>query len=100
MAALPRPNVYDVGDRIRLRGVFTNLAGVDTDPTTIVCKYQDPGGVETTVTYPTSIVKVSTGRYYLDIDIDEAGTWYYRWNGTGDVVAAGEQSFIARTTVF
>lgn len=97
---MARPNVYDVGDRVRLRGVFTDLAGADTDPTTIVCKYQDPSGNETSVTYPTTIVKESTGRYYLDLDIDEAGTWHYRWNGTGAVVAAGEQSFIARDTQF
>lgn len=97
---MPAPNRYDVGDRARVWGVFQSLAGVDTDPTTIVCKYQDPSGNETSVTYPTSIVKSSTGRYYLDIDVDEAGTWYYRWNATGAVVAAGETSFIARATQF
>lgn len=97
---MARPNVYDVGDRIRVWGEFTDLAGTATDPTTIVCKHQDPSGNETTVTYPTSIVKASTGRYYLDIDIDEAGTWYYRWNATGAVVAAGETSFVVRATQF
>lgn len=97
---MARPNAYDVGDRVRVYGVFTDLAGVDTDPTTIVCKYQDPAGTETTVTYPTSIVKASTGRYYLDIDLNAAGTWYYRWVATGAVVAAGEQSLIVRATVF
>lgn len=97
---MARPNSYDVGDRVRVRGIFQSLAGVDTDPDTIVCKYQDPSGAETTVTYPTSIVKSSTGRYYLDIDITAAGTWYYRWVGTGAVVAAGEQSFVVRETQF
>lgn len=97
---MSRPNVYDVGDRVRLYGYFTNRARVDTDPTAVVCKYQDPSGNETTVTYPTDIVKSSTGRYYLDIDLDESGTWYYRWNGTGDVVAAGEQSFTVRASQF
>lgn len=95
-----RANVYDVGDRVRVWGQFATPAGVATDPSAVVCKYQDPSGNETSVTYPASIVKASTGRYYLDIDIDEAGTWYYRWAGTGAVVAAGETTFIARTTVF
>lgn len=95
-----RPNVYDVGDLVRVEGEFRNLAGALTDPTAVVCKYQDPSGNETTVTYPTSIVKVATGVYYLDISIDEAGTWYYRWNGTGDVQAAGEHEFTVRATEF
>lgn len=95
-----RPNVHDVGDRVRVWAEFKTAAGVAADPSTVVCKYQDPSGNETTVTYPTSIVQVSTGVYYLDIDVDEAGTWYYRWNGTGDVKASGEHEFTARATQF
>lgn len=94
------PNRYDVGDQVRLWGVFKNLAGADADPDTIICKHQDPSGNETTITYPTGMTKASTGRYYVDLTIDEAGTWYYRFNGTGAIIAAGEQSFIARATQF
>lgn len=96
------PNRVDVGDRIRIRGVFQTLAGVDTDPTTIVCKYRDPSGNVTTKTYGSDgeVVKDATGRFHLDIDVDEEGTWTYRWNGTGAIVAAGEQTFVARNTAF
>lgn len=96
------PNRYDVGDRIRLSVVFQTLSGIDTDPTTIVCKHRDPSGNIATKTYGSDaeVVKVATGRYYLDLDIDEEGQWAYRWNGTGNVVAAGEQTFIARESAF
>lgn len=99
---MARPNSYDVGDRVRIYSNFATPARVDTDPGTIVCKYVDPSGNVTTKTYGSDaeVVKDSTGRFHLDIDVDEAGTWTYRWNGTGAVVAAGEQTFVARETVF
>lgn len=97
-----RPSVCDVGDLIRIWGIFMSPSGVDTDPTTVVCKFQAPDGTETTKTFgaDAEVVKFSIGRYYLDLDITAAGTWYYRWNGTGDVKAAGEQALVARETQF
>lgn len=95
MAAI---NIHDVGDRVRIAVEFRNLDGALADPSTVTVKHQDPSGNETSST--SSWTKDGTGRYHLDVDIDESGTWYYRWAGTGDLVAAGEGSFIVRPTQF
>lgn len=38
--------------------------------------------------------------YHYDVDIDLAGKWWYRYNGTGALVAANETGFVASPTVF
>ena len=96
------PNVYDKGDLVRCSGAFTDAAGDACDPTGVVFKFQDPSGNETTYTYGTDseLVKDSVGNYHVDVDTDEVGYWYYRFEGTGTGQAAGEASFIVRETEF
>ena len=84
-------NVYDVGDGIRLTANFT-VADIATNPSSVVLKVTDPGGNSGTST-PTNS---GTGAYLKDIDVDEDGTWYYRFVGTGAVVAASEGHFFVR----
>jgi hypothetical protein len=87
---MARPNNYDEGDLVRLTAAFT-VASVATDPTTVTLKVKDPSGNVTTYTYALAeVTKDSTGNYHKDITIDEPGVWYYRWIGTGTVVAADE----------
>lgn len=95
-------NQYDVHDLVRVSAVFRSLAGVATDPTTVVVKYVAPGGSPVTKTYGSDleVVKDSTGCYHLDIDVTAEGTWTYRFNGSGALQAAGEQTFFAKDTVF
>ena len=93
---------YNVGDLVRV-SVYITINGVATDPSTgPVCQWNDPSGVNTTKTYPSDaeVVKDSTGRYHLDIAIDEAGTWYYNWAGTGTAQGAEEGSFVVAPTEF
>jgi hypothetical protein len=99
---MERPTIIAVGNRRRLECTFTDMRKVPTDPAVVVCQYQDPSGLEVTRTYGTDpeVIKESTGVYYLDLDIDTAGTWYYRFKGTGPVKAADERTIIARETVF
>lgn len=75
---------YDKGDTIRVTCTFKNSAGVDTDPTAVVARVQDPAGVETTPT----VTKSATGIYYIDVTPSLSGTYYYRFEGTGALVAA------------
>jgi hypothetical protein len=91
-------NTYDVGDLIRCTGTFTNAAGTAIDPATVYFKYKDPGGTKTTLTYgvDAAVVKSSTGVYYVDVNVDEVGTWYYRWQATGTGQSAGESYFYAQ----
>ena len=93
-------NHYGVNTLVRVHATFVDRTGAVTDPTVIIAKHQDPLGAEVSKTYPDTIVKLSTGRYYLDIDANAAGTWYYRWEGTGAVEVGGERTFIVDATVF
>jgi hypothetical protein len=98
---------YDVDDRVRLgnhssnpnTAPFTTVAGVPTDPTTVTLVVKEPDGTLTTYTYPATLSKESTGRFYTDITLDAAGLWSYRLTGTGAVVAVEEGQLHARQRV-
>lgn len=93
-------NSYDINDLPRTTATFT-VSGVATDPTTVTLKVKDPSGNTDTYTYALSqITKSSTGVYYKNIPIDEAGDWWYRWEGAGAVVAAYEGYFRVRRSQF
>ena len=85
-------NTYDIKDLVRVQGTFTDADDAAFDPDVITCKYLDPSGNETENTSPT---KSATGVYYVDIPIDEAGTWYYRFEGetSGGANQGGEETY-------
>lgn len=91
---------YDYGDLVHCRGVFTTSAGVATDPTAVLFDYKTPAGVKTTLTYgvDASLVKSATGDYYVDVNANAAGTWYYRFYSTGTGQSASEDSFCVNPT--
>lgn len=93
-------NSYDVGDSIRLIVTFTNTGGTLTDPTAITLIIA-PGTAGTiTYTYADgSITRAAAGSYYRDLlpIPGTAGFWTYRWEATGDVIAAVETQFFVRT---
>lgn len=88
-------NIFDVGDQIRLEATFT-VDGTDANPTTVVGKVKDPNGA---ITLPT-VSASSTGVYYMDLYVGTDGDWYYRFEGTGSVVAACEGVFRVRKSAF
>ena len=92
--------LFDVGDLARCAVECRTLAGVLADPTTLAFKHKDPSGNIATITYPTGIVKSSTGLYYYDLALDEGGLWSVRWNATGVVDASGEMTLTVRPTAF
>ena len=93
-------NVYDIGDKVRLSVTFT-VDGVAADPTDVACKYQDPSGNEVEKTFLAGdVTRSGTGIYYYDVTIDESGTWFYRFEATGNVVGAGENHFRIRNSEF
>jgi hypothetical protein len=83
-------NIYDVGDGIQLTGTFT-ISGSGTN-TTATLSLTDPSEVVTTP----AVGSGTDGVYLVDAIVDEAGAWYYRWVGTGAVVAATEGHFFVR----
>ncbi len=87
-------NAYIKDNLIRLTVEFT-LSGVDTDPTTVKCFYRNPSGVITTLTYGVdgSLIKDTTGKYHVDLFASVAGGWFYRFEGSGSLIAANEGQF-------
>lgn len=96
-------NAYDIGDRVRLQGTFTDAAGTVTDPTKIYIKYMDPSGTVLTHQYTVDPVvqRASTGVYYEDINLTKSGRWFYRWyglDGSNNYQGAGETDLYVRKT--
>lgn len=93
-------NSYDVGDLVRVESTFTNPLSdnVEIDPTTVKCTITAPAGVETTYTYgvDAEVKKDATGQYYMDVDVNARGWWYYRWWSTGTGQAAEQKRFYAK----
>jgi phytoene dehydrogenase-like protein len=94
-------NAYDVGDLIRSSVTFTDFAGTPTDPTTVTFKYITPVGFVTQIVYPAGgITRDSAGVYHSDVTIAMAGSWWFRWNGTGAIIAATEEPVFVQTSMF
>ncbi|NJO31399.1 MAG: hypothetical protein HC874_30465 [Richelia sp. SL_2_1] len=69
-----------------------------TDPTSVIFKYKNPNGTITVLAYgvDSALVRESTGIYYVDLDVDSSGLWFYRFEGSGTVKAASESKFTVR----
>ena len=87
-------NNYDVGDIVRLTATFTNSAGSNVDPSSLVLRHQiiRPWiSNVTSVPYGVgSITKASTGSYFHDLQVNTFGELHYRFVATGDNAAAVE----------
>lgn len=89
---------YQIGDVPRVRADFTNLEGVPTDPTTVTLQIRSPSGAVTT---PAAVNDASVvGGFYYDLPLSEAGTWTYRFVGTGAVAAADEATLYVERSSF
>jgi hypothetical protein len=95
-------NIYDKGDLVRITGTFTTAAGVATDPTAVLFSIKNPAGTTTTYTYGTDaqLVKSTTGIYYVDVNVNAVGTWYYKFYSTGTGQSASEGLFFVPPTQF
>lgn len=92
--------IYDIGDVARITATFTDVAGVPADPSAVSLVYEDPSGAVTTHVFGTDaeVVKSSTGVYYEDVPIDEAGDWHYRWLATGTGAGAQQGQLMVKPT--
>lgn len=93
---------YDIGDEIELAAEkFVDRTGTPQNPTTVTLKIQKPDLTEATHTYPTAgMSRPETGDYRFALVVDQAGTWYYRWQGVGVVNQARQKSFEVNTSEF
>lgn len=95
-------NIYDIGDQVRLSVAFSDDEGAAVDPTVVTLTYAGPGGSEIELTYDgeNALTRDGPGSYYVDIVPQTAGTWRYRWAGSGAVTAATEGQFEVRRSFF
>ena len=93
-------SIINPGDVVTVRTdpPFT-VNGVATDPTAVYLIWRRKGGPPTMWIYgvDSEIVRDSVGTFHADIAILRAGTYYFRWEGTGAVRAAEENTFEAVT---
>lgn len=94
--------VHDKGDLVRCSAAFTDSSGNALDPTTVTFKSKDPSGNVTTYVYGTDaeLVKDSVGNYHVDVDGDEAGSWWFRFESTGTGQAAAEERYEINSSEF
>lgn len=95
-------NKYEVGDLVRCRGVFKNAAGTAVDPAAVFFYAKAPDDTLTEYEYgvDAELVKESTGTYYVDIDANAPGAWFYRFKSTGSGQAADEHEFAVGVSQF
>ncbi len=85
------PQILEVGELVTLKGRFATAAGVATDPTAVTLVVTAPNGTVTTtgpaITPYAVFGHPSAGVFTFDLTVNAAGTWTYRWSGTGAIVA-------------
>jgi hypothetical protein len=88
-------NTYFLPGVVQCSATF-QIAGSDADPDGVVFKVRVPNTALATVyVYGTDdeVVKDATGKYHVDVIPTQRGTYYYRFEGSGDSPAAMEGSF-------
>ena len=88
---------YPEGQIVTVQGTYKTVAGVLSDPTTVLLTVVTPDRNSVTYQYGVGaqIVKTSTGIYTSDLDTtNKRGLWIYTWWSTGNIQAdSGEQEF-------
>lgn len=59
------------------------------DPSTLTFMFEKPDGVVTTYVYgvDAELVKDATGKFHVELTLDQAGTWIWRQESIGIVTA-------------
>lgn len=78
-------DLYPIGQPIRLSTTVRNSSGALADPTGLSVTITAPDNTTSTLTYPATITKDTTGTYHADVTtgISAAGRYRYVWTATG-----------------
>lgn len=91
-----------------IKGALATITGTVSgtavlDPDAVYFQVKPPGGTVTTYEYGVDgeLSNPSTGVYSIDVDLDTAGTWYYRFysTGTGQAVSP-DQAIVVKSSAF
>ena len=74
-----------IGTSLVTSAEFKDANGVVIVPSTVTLKYKKPSG-----TITTTVITPVSGAYESTILLNEAGTWYVRWECTGSYASAEE----------
>ena len=82
------------GTQVRLDVAITDTdTGAVKDPTTLICRIQDPTGTVTDQTLTTGVSKLAAGSYRAIMDTTPAPLiWLYEWIADGKSIAKGQIS--------
>lgn len=97
------PNVYDIGDTVKLQATIRRASDeTPVDPTTVTFKMKEPDATTTIYVYGThaEVVREGTGVYYVQWPIDQWGRHSYRFEATGNVRTAEETVFNVNKSAF
>jgi hypothetical protein len=89
-------NQYDVGDIVRLTGVFTDTGGVPGNPSKVTFWVQSPSSTVQVATSTGIVDNPSSGTFTLDVPVNSSGLWAYRVYSTGILTASEQATFIGR----
>lgn len=88
-------NEYDIGSSVQLSAAFFNNAGILADPTAIALRVKDPTGTVTVYT-GAQVTRQEAGIYSLNLALAHPGRYFYRFEGTGGVLAAADNMLFVR----
>lgn len=94
MSATTDTVTYDIGDGVTLAGRW-EVDGAPTTPTDASLIVRSPSGIVTVYTLD-DLREVEAGLLELDLVVDEAGWWAFRFAGTGLAQASGEGSLYVK----
>ncbi len=85
----------------KFSAVFKDAAGTAFDPGGVLLVLEAPDGTRTEYVYgeDIQIIRVTTGSFRADINLDAAGTWIWRWEALGTLKAAHEGKLVVRETM-
>jgi hypothetical protein len=99
MTTPDRVTRYDLNDLPHFTATFVTTDNVTlADPSMVMFLLKNPSGVTATYTYTGglgggSITRLGPGQYVKnDVTLDQVGSWFYRWSGTGGIQANEEWS--------
>lgn len=90
---------YTKGELVRCSGFFSQ-DGTPVTPTTVTVKIKSPAGTISTYTYPATVSIDDQGKYYVNVDANITGRWWYRFESTGTGQAAKEAAFDVKAGEF
>lgn len=91
-------NTYDLNDSTCLTASFVSGSSA-INPTTVTLKIKNPSNVISTIGMG-FLNNPSVGTFGYQLTLNAVGQWWYRFEGSGNVIAADEKSLFVEPSEF